>query len=90
MHCQGEIISFELEKDSHYGKEITRVLFLYGNFGFVRVMEIFKLRRINPLSAKHILIKFPIFRLSASVDTMPLPGAWVAELLGVILGVQDR
>ena len=26
-------------------------------------------------------MKFPIFRLSASVDIRPLPGAWVAELL---------
>ena len=31
-------------------------------------------------------MKFPIFGLSASVDIRPLPGAWVAELLGVVLG----
>ena len=31
-------------------------------------------------------MKFAIFGLSASVDIRPLPGAWVAELLGVILG----
>ena len=35
-------------------------------------------------------MKFAIFGLRASVDIMPLPGAWVAELLGVVLGVQDR
>ena len=28
-------------------------------------------------------MKFAIFRLSASVNIRPLPGAWVAELLGV-------
>ena len=32
-------------------------------------------------------MKFAIF---GSVDIRPLPGAWVAELLGVVLGVQDR
>ena len=35
-------------------------------------------------------MKFPIFELSASVDIRPLPDAWVAELLGVVLGVQDH
>ena len=35
-------------------------------------------------------MKFTIFRLSATVDIRPLPGAWVAELLGVVLGVQDH
>ena len=35
-------------------------------------------------------MKFAIFRLSASVDVSQLPGAWVAELLGVVLGVQDH
>ena len=35
-------------------------------------------------------MKFAIFELSASVDIRPLPCAWVAELLGVILGVQDH
>ena len=35
-------------------------------------------------------MKFPIFGPSASVDIRPLPGAWVAELLGVVLGVQDH
>ena len=35
-------------------------------------------------------MKFAIFELSASVDIRSLPDAWVAELLGVILGVQDR
>ena len=34
-------------------------------------------------------MKFAIFGL-ASVDIRPLPGAWVAELLGVVLGVQDH
>ena len=37
-----------------------------------------------------IFDEFAIFGLSASVDTRPLPGAWVAELLGVVLGVQDH
>ena len=32
-------------------------------------------------------MKFAIF---ASVDIRPLPGAWVVELLGVVLGVQDH
>ena len=31
-------------------------------------------------------MKFAIFGLCASVDIRPLPGAWVAELLGVVLG----
>ena len=35
-------------------------------------------------------MKFAIFGLSASVDIRPLPGAWVVELLGVVLGVQDH
>ena len=35
-------------------------------------------------------MRFAIFELSASVDIRPLPGAWVAELLGVTLGVQNR
>ena len=30
-------------------------------------------------------MKFAIFGLSASVDIRQLPGAWVAELLGVVL-----
>ena len=29
-------------------------------------------------------MKFAIFKLGASVDNRPLPGAWVAELLGVV------
>ena len=45
---------------------------------------------LNPLSAKHILIKFPIFWTASSVDIRQLLGAWVAELLGVVLGVQDH
>ena len=35
-------------------------------------------------------MEFAIFGLSVSVDIRLLPGAWVAEFLGVILGVQDR
>ena len=35
-------------------------------------------------------MKFAIFGLSASVDIKPLTGAWIAELLGVVLGVQDH
>ena len=35
-------------------------------------------------------MKFPIFGLSGSVDIRPLPGAWVTELLGVVVGVQDH
>ena len=35
-------------------------------------------------------MKFAIFYLRVSVDNGPLPGAWVAELLGVILGVQGH
>ena len=35
-------------------------------------------------------MKFPIFGLSASVDIRSLPGAWVVELLDVVLGVQDH
>ena len=41
---------------------------------------------VNPLS----LMRFAIFGLSASVDIRQLPGAWVAELLGVVLEVQDH
>ena len=40
-------------------------------------------RPINPLSAKHIWWNLLILDLVASVDIRPLPGAWVAELLGV-------
>ena len=32
-------------------------------------------------------MKFAIF---ASVNIRPLPSEWVAQLLGVVLGVQDR
>ena len=35
-------------------------------------------------------MKFAIFELSASVDIRPLHGAWIAELLGVVLGIQDH
>ena len=35
-------------------------------------------------------MKFAIFGLTASVDIKPLPGAWAAELLGLVLGVQDH
>ena len=35
-------------------------------------------------------MKFPIFGLSESVYIRPLTGAWVAELLGVVLEVQDH
>ena len=35
-------------------------------------------------------MKFAIFELNASVDIRALPGAWVGELLGVVLGVQDH
>ena len=35
-------------------------------------------------------MKFAIFGLSASVDNRPPPGAWVAELQGVGLGVHDH
>ena len=35
-------------------------------------------------------MKFAIFGLCASVDIKLLPGEWVAELLGVVLGVQDH
>ena len=34
-------------------------------------------------------MKFAIFGL-ASVDIRSVPGAWSAELLGVVLGVQDN
>ena len=34
-------------------------------------------------------MKFPNFGLDA-VDIRPLPGVWVADLLGVALGVQDH
>ena len=37
-----------------------------------------------------MLMKFAIFGLSASVDIRPLPGARGAELLGVVLRVQDH
>ena len=35
-------------------------------------------------------MEFPIFGLGASVDIRPPPGAWVGELLGAVLGVQDH
>ena len=39
---------------------------------------------LNSLSAEHIWWNF-LF-----LDQLMLPGAWVAELLGVVLGVQDH
>ena len=45
---------------------------------------------MKPFNCYPFLIKFVNFGLRASVDIRPLPGAWVAELLGVILGVQDH
>ena len=42
----------------------------------------------KPLSAIH-LKKFAIY-FCASVDIRPLAGAWVADLLGIVLGVQDH
>ena len=46
----------------------------------------------NPLiNAQQFLMKFDIFGLvNASVGIRQPHGAWVAELPGVILGVQDR
>ena len=35
-------------------------------------------------------MKFAIFGLSASVHIKLVPGAWVAELLGVVLAVQNH
>ena len=35
-------------------------------------------------------MKFAIFGLSASVDIRPLSGAWVTELLGVVLLIKDE
>ena len=35
-------------------------------------------------------MNIPIFGLSASVDIRPLPPTWVAELLDVVLAVQDH
>ena len=46
-------------------------------------------RFFNPLSAS-IFDEICYFWTSASVDIRSLPGAWVAELLGVVLGVQDQ
>ena len=37
----------------------------------------------NPFNAQQFLMKFAIFKLSASVDIRPLSGVWVAELLVV-------
>ena len=39
---------------------------------------------------REIFMKFDIFELSASVNNGLVPGAWVRELLGVILEVQDH
>ena len=56
----------------------------------ITLKRIFKFSKdFNPLCQAY-LMKFPIFGLCASVDIRPLPGAWVAELLGVVLGVQDH
>ena len=44
---------------------------------------------INPLSIIHFWWNLLFLDIIASVDIRPLPDAWVTELLGVILGVQD-
>ena len=49
-----------------------------------------KYRQRQHFNYHQFLMKFNIFGFRASVDIKPLPGAFVAELLGVVLGVQDR
>ena len=50
------------------------------------IWNLYTMHYINPLTVKHHLMKFAIiFWTCASVDNRPLPGEWVAELLGVIL-----
>ena len=44
----------------------------------------------DALKCQPFLMIFFIFGFSASVDIRPLPGVWVAKLVGVVLGVQDR
>ena len=46
--------------------------------------------RLTLYNYHQFLMKCAIFGLGASVDIRPLSGAWVAELLAVVLGVQDH
>ena len=49
-----------------------------------------KVKQKFPFNCHPFSMKFAIFELTASVDIRPdrpLPDAWVAELLGVVLGV---
>ena len=45
---------------------------------------------VNPLTCHPIFDEICYFWACVSVDIRPLPGAWVADLLGVVLGVQDH
>ena len=54
------------------------------------IYRIIKSLYFNPLSAKHNYLNGIYCFWSASVDNRPLPGAWVAEFLGVIVAVQDQ
>ena len=55
---------------------LKHILYVYDDF-------------LNSFKCKAYLMKFS-FLDSASVDVRPLPGAWVAKPLGVVLGVQDH
>ena len=58
---------------------------------FEQFKQFLKSNNFNSLTAIiPFLLKFAIFGLSASVYIRPLPGALVAEFLGVVLGVQDH
>ena len=62
---------------------------VWNPLGKVRIYIFLKIP-LTFYNAQQFLMKFAIFGLSASVDIRPLPDAWVAELLGVVLGVQDH
>ena len=62
---------------------VSNLLFYFVLINSIYLLIEFILFYFNPLSKSHpYLMKFAIF---GSVDIRPLPGAWVAELLGVDL-----
>ena len=71
--------------------EHTTVFFFNKNWKNWKFLNFFHFFLFNPFTYHPFLMKFAFYGLfPTSVDIRPLPGAWVVELLGVVLGVQDH
>ena len=74
-------------------KETNGVCIFYFMYllRFILVYISTEISRVSPFNMGILLRNFNTFQyISASVDIRPHPGAWIAELLGVVLGIQDH